>query len=597
MSADFSDKPSKFPWGAVVVGIAVVLFGCIITAALLGRSLIQSGSLSNLTGGTPSNTTTPAAPIGSVAIDIASSNTKEDWMNAVVAKFNQEEHKLPDGKLIFVRVQHVTSGGSQQNILDGKTTPTVWSPGDQSWVDGANQVWQDRTSRPLVSDSCPATVYAPIGFAMWRPMAEALGWPDKPISWDDLVALSAEPDGWASKGHPEWGQFKFGHTHPDFSNVGLLMMTALAYSTEGQVGGLKADQVYSDKVVEAFTRVEQNTYHYGIQSRPLMQLLAKRGPDYLHAVTSSEAETLKTNAEFKDQLRFQLVFVFPAAGTYWSEQPYCILDGDWVTDEQKEAAKVFQDYLLASEQQNLAVANYVRPVDSSIQLHAPLDLDSGTDPRVTRDSVPALESPSAEVAAAIKDVFHQTKKKATIILVIDTSGSMEGEKISAAANSSVAFVESLAPDDQIYAYGFGGDGQVYGIGEGGRAGDKGEALAKAVGGIYAAGNTPLYDAVCAAADRLTALKAEDEAKGERRLYGIVVLSDGEDTASTKTENQMFNCLPTGESVEGFKVFTIAYGEDANADLMLRIANRTNGKTFKGDPDTITTIYNSISAEQ
>jgi Ca-activated chloride channel family protein len=375
------------------------------------------------------------------------------------------------------------------------------------------------------------------------------------------------------------------------------MMTALAYSTVDQVGGLKLAQVYSDQVVNAFARVEQNTYHYGIQSRPLMQLLAKRGPDYLHAVTSSEAETLKTNAEFKDALRFPLVFVFPADGTYWSEQPYCILKADWVTPEQTAAARIFRDYLLAAEQQALAVDNYVRPVDESIPLHAPLTLEDGTDPRVTRATVPALESPSAEVANAVKDVFHQTKKKATIIMVIDTSGSMEGDKIKAAADSSVNFVKRLDPNDQIYAYGFGGDGQVYGIGQGGRAGEVGENMTKALAGIYATGNTPLYDAVCTAAERLAELQAQDQANGERRLYGIVLLSDGEDTASRITENQMFNCLPSGEDVEGFKVFTIAFGEDANADLMLRIANRTNGKTFTGGPETIETIYNSISAEQ
>ena len=74
-----------------------------------------------------------------------------------------------------------------------------------------------------------------------RPMAEALGWPDKPISWDDIAELSANPDGWASKGHPEWGQFKFGHTHPDYSNVGLLSLTALAYSAVDKTSGLTTD--------------------------------------------------------------------------------------------------------------------------------------------------------------------------------------------------------------------------------------------------------------------------------------------------------------------------------------------------------------------
>ncbi|MEK7276442.1 MAG: VWA domain-containing protein [Chloroflexota bacterium] len=531
---------------------------------------------------------------GKVAVAVSSSNTKEDWMNAVAAQFNAEEHTLPSGQIIEVTVLHVTSGGSQKSILDGNSTPTVWSPGDQSWVDGANTVWMDRNSKPLVSEDCPPTVLAPIGFALWRPMAEALGWPNKPISWDDIAALSANPQGWASVGYPEWGQFKFGHTHPDYSNVGLLMMTALAYSIEGKTSGLTADQVYAQEVVEAFASVEQNTYHYGIQNRPLMQVLARRGPDYLHGVTTSEAEALKTNAEFAATLRFPLAFVFPSEGTFWSEQPYCILDGDWVTPEQRQAAEIFRDYLLAPPQQAIAIDNYLRPIDESIPLHAPIALEDGADPRVNRSSVPSLESPSAEVAEAVQDVFHQTKKKATILLVLDTSGSMEGDKIKNAVESSVNFVSRLDPNDEIYVIGF--ESTVYDLG-GGRAGDVGESLVQAFNGVFASGSTALYDAMCAAAEKANQLQADHEANGERRLYGIVLLSDGEDTASARTENQMFDCLPSGEDVEGVKVFTIAYGESANTDLMLRIANRTNGKSFAGDPASIESIYNSISAEQ
>ena len=373
-------------------------------------------------------------------------------------------------------------------------------------------------------------------------------------------------------------------------------MTALAYSTLGKTEGVTADEVYSEAVLQAFQGVEQNTYHYGLQSRPLMQILAQRGPEYLHAVTTTEAETLKTNAEFGSTMRYPLVFIFPAKGTFWSEQPYCILDGDWVTDEQKVAAKIFKDYLLDKKQQEMAITNYLRPIDSSIPLHAPLTLENGTDPRVTTDAVPALESPSAEVSSAVKDVFHQTKKKATIVMLLDISGSMEGDKIKSAVASSVNFVGRLDPNDEIYLMVFGGDSEVYELG-GGRAGDIGEQLSDKLNGLFANGNTPLYDGVCSAAQKINELQASHEAKDENRLYGIVLLSDGQDTSSTNTQNQMFNCLPSGENVTSTKVFTIAFGEDADADLMLRIANRTNGKTFKGDPASIETIYNAISAEQ
>ena len=585
----YSEK-SRIPLGALITAGAAVLFGCIVAAVFLVRGVFGD-DVPGLAGGDA----TPEAPAGSVVVDIASSNTKENWMDTLVAQFNAEEHETGDGNIIFVRVSHVTSGGSQLAILDGDIQPQVWSPGDQSWVDGANSVWRDRTGRPLVSEACPSTVLAPSGFAMWRPMAEALGWPDTPISWDDLVDLAANPAGWNSLGHPEWGAFKFGHVHPTYSNVGLQMMTALVYSTVGETGGLTPEMVYSDPVVEAFTKVELNTWHYGIQSRNLIERMIVRGPNYLHAVTTSEAEMLKTNEERAGELRFQLAFIFPAEGTFWSEHPYCLLDADWVSDEQAEAAGIFRDYLLARPQQELAIDNYLRPVDESIALHTPLSLDDGTDPRVNTSVVPALESPSAEAAEAVKDVFFQTKKKATVILLLDTSGSMEGDKIKQAVESTVNFVERLDPEDEVYVMTFSYD--VILLPQGGSAGEVGEDLARTLLGLFAEGNTPLYDAVCEANEFMNQLKAEHDASGERRLYGIVLLSDGDDTSSDRTENQMFGCLPSGEDVEGTKIFTIGYGEDADTDLMLRIANRTNGLSFTAAPGTIDRIYNSISAEQ
>jgi Ca-activated chloride channel family protein len=588
----YSEKP-KISWGAVVVILAVALFGCIIVGALVVPRML--GADDSQATSAPDGQPTVEVPKDAVEVFISSSNTKEDWMNAVIAQFNAENHTLANGKTIFVTVKHVTSGGSQKDILEGKSQPVVWSPGDQSWIDEANRVWRDRNGTLLIPDKCEASILAPIGFAMWRPMAEALGWPDKPISWDDIAELSANPDGWASKGHPEWGQFKFGHTHPDYSNVGLLSLTSLAYSTVGKTSNMTTDEVYSDAVVNAFSGVEKNTYHYGLQSRPLMQILAQRGPEYLHAVTTSEAETLKTNKEYASTMRYPLAFIFPSNGTFWSEQPYCVLDADWVSDDQKEAAKIFQTYLLERKQQEMAIDYYLRPVDASIPLHAPLALADGTDPRVTRDTVPALQSPSADISLAVKDVFHKTKKNATIVLAIDVSGSMEGDKIKNAVASSINFVKRLDPNDEIYIIVFGGNG-VTELG-GGRAGDVSEDLVNKLNGLFADGNTPLFDAMCNAANKINDLRAADLAKDVRRLYGIVLLSDGQDTSSVNTENQMFNCLPTGENVEGTKVFTIAYGEDADADLMLRIANRTNGKTFTGDPDSIDSIYISISAEQ
>lgn len=132
----------------------------------------------------------------------------------------------------------------------------------------------------------------------------------------------------------------------------------------------------------------------------------------------------------------------------------------------------------------------------------------------------------------------------------------------------------------------------------GRVGDVGEGLRSTVGGLFAEDNTVLYDAVCRGMETVQQLKAQDEAAGEPRLYGVVLLSDGQNTNSEFTESQMMSgCLPEREAATGIKVFTIAYGEDADANLRLRIANRTNANSYSADPQTIEEIYERIAFEQ
>nr|MDQ3006635.1 hypothetical protein [Chloroflexota bacterium] len=129
---DYSEKP-KVSGSAIVVTLAVLLFGCIIAGVLLFPRISQM--LQGTTASTPAADATAAPPANSIAIEVSSSNTKEDWMNAVVAQFNSEQQKVASGDFIFVTVKHVTSGGSQKAILDGVSKPVVWSPGDQSWID------------------------------------------------------------------------------------------------------------------------------------------------------------------------------------------------------------------------------------------------------------------------------------------------------------------------------------------------------------------------------------------------------------------------------------------------------------------------------
>lgn len=572
-----------------------VVFVTIISLTIL---IILGAVLAQLINGDASNAGDDAPtplPADTVLVTLASSNTKESWLDQVVAQFNAAGETTDAGDRVVAEVQHVTSGGSMNAILDGNLAPVAWSPGDGSWVEQMNQSWQQRTNRPINSQPCQPTVYAPLGFALWRPMAEALGWPDTPIGWDTIVDLAADPDGWASYGRPEWGQFRFGHTHPAYANSGLLSMTAFVHGIVGNQGQLTPAQVYEAE--DAMRALEQMTSKYGRQSPAMLDLMARQGPSFLHGAAVPEADTVRFNVERGDELQFPLAFIFPSGGTIWADHPYCILDNaDWVSQEQAEAAAIFRDYLLDRDQQELAVDNYLRPLDSAIALHAPMTLENGTDPRVTTETVPALPSPNADVSAAVIDLFRITKRKATVIIALDVSGSMEGDKIRSATASTGEFLGRLDPNDEVALLTF--SDSVSTLSQPARVGDVVEGLAGRVASLIASGNTALYDAVCQATTMAAALKAEDEKAGETRLYGVVLLSDGEDTIGEPTENQMFvTCLPANAEADGVKIFPIAFGEDAAEDVLERIAAATGGRMYSADPASISNAYLSISAEQ
>lgn len=572
-----------------------------IAAAIIGVSAL----VSNLSNGTSddgstseSGFTDPAdVPSNSVLVTIASSSTKQKWMEEIATAFNAEGQDTSNGSTIIVEVSPVLSGGSMNSILNDSLMPVVWSPGSNSWVRQMNETWQQRNNRDISSNSCQDSIYTPLGFAMWRPMAETLGWPDKPIGWQTIVDLANDPDGWGSLGRPEWGEFRFGHAHPQYSNAGLLTMTSFVYGITGKTDTLTASEVYDDKVQTALTALAQNTSKYGRVTTDLLNLMASEGPSYLHAVATFESDTIRFNQERSDELQFPLAFVFPSEGTFWGSHPYCILDNaEWVTEEQAEAAAIFQEYMLAEEQQTLAVQSLLRPLDSNIPLQAPLDLENGTDPTANPNTVPPLADPDASVGASVTDLFLLTKRKATVLLVLDTSGSMSGDKMVSATQSTAEFLSRLDANDEVGVITFAAD--VVTLSEPSPVSDVAESLQDRVLSLVADGNTSLFEAVCSSVELLQEMQAEDLAAGESRLYGITLLSDGEDTAGTISENQMFaTCLPANAEADGVKIFPIAFGDDADTDVLQRVARVSGGKVFRADPSTIDRVYVSISAEQ
>ncbi len=532
-----------------------------------------------------------------VEITVASSVTKSKWLAEAVAQFAAADIRTTSGQPIRITTSNVLSGDSMLQIADGTLQPTVWSPGETAWVDQLNERWNRSHTTPITSAECAPTVLTPVGLAMWQPMAEALGWPDTPISLKTLIDLANDPDGWATYGHPEWGRLRLGHTHPQYSSAGLLFLTSVIYAITGKTEGITPNDIYAPEVEDGLRVLAQNTSKYGMITTDLLNSMASNGPSFLHATSAFEEGTVRMNVEQAQRLRWPLAFIFPEEGTFWSDHPFCILDqSGWVEPEQADAARKFLDFLRGDAMQAAAGQFFIRPLSPDTPLGPALSAANGTDPTASPATVPDFAIPSPEVSEAIIDQFMATKRKATVVLVLDVSGSMQGEPINTATRATAAFLDRLDPRDRVGVLMFSDKvNQVVAVQEVSAIGERAQ---NQVLGLIAEGGTNMNGAVCRASEIIDEQIARDREAGDNRLYGIVLLSDGEDTAGEISETRMFQtCLRTGGEDDGARVFAIAFGNGADQEVLQRLTQETQGTLFTATPASIDAAYLKISAEQ
>ncbi|HMG54307.1 MAG TPA: VWA domain-containing protein [Kofleriaceae bacterium] len=548
--------------------------GLVVAAVAAGckREASTSGGGSGASKGDP-----PSGP--QVELSILYGSEKKTWLEEQIKAFNATRAVVA-GRAIRVTGKPIGSGEATTAILTGAVKPVVYSPASGAYVTLLNQAWQSRDNhtRPIAPAGEPV-VLSPIVIAMWKPMAQVLGWPDKPIGWADILKVSRDPAGWGQLGHPEWGAMKLGHTHPEYSNSGLLSVLAIAYAGAKTTRGLTAAGL---PAVEPFMAgVEDAIVHYGTSTGFFSDKMIERGPTYLSAAVLYENLVIESYARPHS---LDLVAIYPQEGTFWSDHPYCVLDAPWVTAEQRDAAAAFLAYLKARPQQDRAMALGFRPVDPAIKIAAPIDPAHGVDPKQPQT---LLEIPDGATLDALLAAWRRTKKAADVVLVFDKSGSMSGRPLDEAKRGGKAFLATLDARDHVTLMFF--DRTVYPPYGPVELGKSRAELESRIDGISASGGTALYDATLAAKAALEA-RRKDTA---HRIRAVVVMTDGADTDSSHTLDATVQALHGEDG--GVAVFTLGYGDQPNEAALGAIAKAGAGSFSKGDVDTIVQVFRDLAS--
>lgn len=549
--------------------------------AWVGILLLTSTLLAACQGGS-------ILPVGKrVVVTLNYGSEKEAWLVPLIEAYNNQRNKTEAGSVIVIEATPMGSIESGDAIVDGLIQPTVWSPASSAYVPVTNVKWRQAHGEDLVTETPKDLVLSPVVIAMWRPMAEALGWPDKALGWSDIAELAVSDEGWAAYGYPEWGLFKFGHTAPNRSNSGIISVIAEAYAGAGKLRDLTLADLQDEDVKRFMTDVESAIIHYGTSTGFFARRMFERGPSYLSAavmyenlVAEQESKRLSGGVS-----QLPVVAIYPKEGTFWSNHPYIILNAPWVSDEQREAAEIFRAYLLDRPQQLKSIEYGFRPADPGIPLTSPIDLQHGVDPQQPQT---VLEVPEGEVVEGVLQLWRtEAKKPVDLVVVMDISGSMEGEKINAARSSLIEFINLLDDRDRLQVILF--SDELITLTPLSNLGEKREDVLRRVAGVIEGGDTRLYDAVQLAYDEL---KANGDAK---HIRAIVALTDGNDTASGMSFDQLMASVGNlSEGGSATKVFTIAFGSNADKRVLQSIAEATGAQQYDSDPETIREVYAEIA---
>ncbi len=169
-----------------------------------------------------------------------------------------------------------------------------------------------------------------------------------------------------------------------------------------------------------------------------------------------------------------------------------------------------------------------------------------------------------------------------VAIVIDRSGSMQGDRIAAAKEGARVALKRLSSDDTVALISYNHDVEVLSPAAPLRASR--EKLVEAIDGLEASGTTGLYAGVKEGGKQI------EEFVSDNNVNRVILLSDGLANVGPSTPGELAE-LGRKLASKGISVSTIGLGLEYNEDLMQRLAAASDGNhVFVERPSDLAEIF-------
>ena len=334
-----------------------------------------------------------------IHITIIYSSEKASWMTIAYKNFMSEWKSEHPNESISIDMHPYGSANSIIGILNREIFPTIWSPASSIWMPFLNSKWADLTKSNddivNISDAVKI-IYSPIVIATWEAFNQTYGI----NGFSDVHDLILNPS----------VKIRMAHTDPRLSNSGFMsVIMALSAASGTPSENLTMADLTNSSNQQWLREFESSAKIYGTSTGFLARYMQNEGPSALNIVLLYEnliRDISSTSTGGK------VIAIYPEEGTLYSDHPFCILNADWIDDDQRMVANAFLTFLQKTETVNSALEYGFRPINSSIPLD-PEVFNYDTNGIAFNLTIPELKTPSdGDVLLKIPDLWLLCKATA-----------------------------------------------------------------------------------------------------------------------------------------------------------------------------------------
>jgi Ca-activated chloride channel family protein len=312
------------------------------------------------------NTSAPAADAGgTIEIGVAFGTEKKRWLESAVEEFA----KTSKGKNIRINLIPLGSIESAQAIVAGDQRIDAWTPASSIYTENFSHDFELKHSRNPIARQ-EQLALTPMVIVSWKERSIPFISRYKAMSFTTIGEALKMKDGWGGIAQkPDWGFFKFAHTHPNQSASGMAALILMAYDYHDKIRGLTLSDILDPKFQSWMIDLESSVTDMPNSTGNLMKDMVLKGPSSYDAVLVYESVAIDylKNAEGRWG---ELAVVYPKHNI-WSDNPYYVLDTPWGDRRRKEAATTFMNFLLTEPIQRLALTHGFRPGNPAVPILFP----------------------------------------------------------------------------------------------------------------------------------------------------------------------------------------------------------------------------------